>query len=274
MKKTISGEANMKGFISTLILGSLLAAPLGAIAQEQAQSTKQVQKGRYDVEIQQKVQDKLKDDKFKNVKVDALDQIVNLTGSVDLLADKMDADRKAHKVDKVKGVENDIKVAGKQVSDAELRDKIANKLRYDRVGYGNVFNAVGLDVQNGVVTLKGEVRTDMDRDSAINEVAHTAGVKDLNEDIRVAPVSGFDDDIRINVARAIYGKLPRYGTDPGAPIRIVVDRGHVTLYGVVDSQVDKVTAEMAARSVPNVFSVDSKLMVASDLKKKNESASK
>jgi osmotically-inducible protein OsmY len=267
----------MKGFISTLVVGSVLAAPLGAIAQEQAPSTnlptKQVQKGRYDDEIRQKAQDKLKDDKFKNVKVDALDQIVNLTGTVDLVADKMDADRKAHKVDKVKGVENDIQVAGKQVSDAELREKIANRLRYDRVGYGNVFNAIGLDVQNGVVTLKGEVRTDMDRDSAIAEVAHTAGVKDINEDIRVAPVSGFDDDIRINVARAIYGKLPRYATDPGAPIRIVVDHGHVTLYGVVDSTVDKVTAEMAARQVPNVFSVDSKLMVASDLKK-NESAKK
>lgn len=257
----------MRGFIPTLILGSLLAAPLGAIAQEQSQATKQIQKGKYDDEIQQKVQEKLKDDKFKNVKVDVLDQIVDLTGTVDMFANKMDADRKAHKVDKVKGVENDIQIAGKQVSDADLRDKLATRLKYDRVGYGNVFNAITMDVQNGVVTLGGEVRTDMDRDSAINEVAHTAGVKDINETIKVAPTSTFDDETRIAVARAIYGRLPRYGTDPGAPIRIVVDHGHVTLYGVVDSNVDKVTAEMAARQVPNVFSVDSKLMVASELEK-------
>lgn len=257
----------MRGFIPTLILGSLLAAPLGAIAQEQSQATKQIQKGKYDDEIQQKVQEKLKDDKFKNVKVDVLDQIVNLNGTVDMLANKMDADRKAHKVDKVKGVENDIQVAGKQVSDADLRDKLATRLKYDRVGYGNVFNAITMDVQNGVVTLGGEVRTDMDRDSAINEVAHTAGVKDINENIKVAPTSTFDDETRIAIARAIYGRLPRYGADPGAPIRIVVDHGHVTLYGVVDSNVDKVTAEMAARQVPNVFSVDSKLMVASELEK-------
>ncbi len=271
----------MRGFIPTLILGSLLAAPLGAHAQEQGtsnqtsnQTMKQVQQGRYDAEIQRKVQGKLKDGTFKNVKADVLDQIVNLTGTVDLFADKMDADRKAHKVDKVKGVENDIQVQGKQVSDAELRDKLATRLKYDRVGYGNVFNAIGLNVQNGVVTLTGEVRTDMDRDSAINEVAHTAGVKDVNEDIKVSPVSGFDDDIRIAVARAIYGRLPRYGNDPGAPIRIVVDHGHVTLYGVVDSKVDKVQAEMAARQVPNVFSVDSKLMVAKDLEKTDQSAKK
>jgi osmotically-inducible protein OsmY len=271
----ISGGANMKGFIANLVLGSLLAAPLGALAQEQAsstdQSTKTTQKGRFDDEIQRKVQDKLKDDKFKNVKVDVLDQIVHLTGNVDLMAAKSDADRKSHKVDKVKGVENDIQVQGKQVSDAELRDKLATRLKYDRAGYGNVFNALTMNVQNGVVTLGGEVRTDMDRDSAIAEVEHTPGVKDINENIKVSPVSNFDDDIRIATAKAIYSRLPRYANDPGAPIRIVVDRGHVTLYGVVDSQVDKATAEMAARSVPNVFSVDSKLMVTSDL---NQSAQK
>lgn len=264
----------MRGFIPTLVLGSLLAAPLGAIAQERGtsttQSSKTVQKGRYDEEIRQKVQDKLKDDKFKNVKADVLDQIVNLTGTVDLLADKMDADRKAHKVDKVKGVENDIQVQGKQVSDAELRDKLADKLRYDRMGYGNVFNAIGLNVQNGVVTLNGEVRTDIDRDSAINEVTHTAGVKDLNENIKVSPVSNFDDDTRIAVARAIYRQLPRYAADPGAPIRIVVNNGHVILYGVVDNSGDKTRAEIAARGVPNVFSVDSKLMVAKDLEGNNQ----
>jgi hyperosmotically inducible periplasmic protein len=50
--------------------------------------------------------------------------------------------------------------------------------------------------------------------------------------------------------------------DPQKPIRIVVQNGHVTLYGVVDSQMDKQLAETQARSVPNVFSVDDKLVVA------------
>ena len=51
--------------------------------------------------------------------------------------------------------------------------------------------------------------------------------------------------------------------DPQRPIRIVVDNGHVTLYGIVDNQADKTIAETQAKSVPNVFSVDDKLMVAS-----------
>jgi osmotically-inducible protein OsmY len=73
-----------------------------------------------------------------------------------------------------------------------------------------------------------------------------------------------DDDIRIRVARAIYGNpaLTRYANDPQAPIRIVVENGHVTLYGVVDSQMDKQIAETQAKSVPNVFSVDNKLVIA------------
>jgi len=41
-----------------------------------------------------------------------------------------------------------------------------------------------------------------------------------------------------------------------------VENGHVTLYGVVNSQMDKQIAETQAKSVPNVFSVDDKLVVA------------
>jgi hyperosmotically inducible protein len=50
--------------------------------------------------------------------------------------------------------------------------------------------------------------------------------------------------------------------DPQKPIRIIVNGGHVTLYGVVDNNMDKQVAEVQAKSVPNVFSVDNKLMVA------------
>lgn len=259
----------MKRIIYSVALGGILAlgAPAAAIAQAQAQtgtqSSARPQGGRYDAEIQRKVQDKLKDDKFKNVKVDVLDQIVALSGNVDLYAYKQDADQKAHKVDKVRGVENDIHVQGKQVSDAELREKLADKLRYDRVGYGNVFNAILMNVQNGVVTLSGEVRTPIDKASAIAEVANTPGVKDLDENIKVSPPSPMDDEIRLRVARAVYsGPLSRYALDPQAPIRVVVDGGHVKLYGVVDNSGDKNFALMQARSVPGTFSVEDHLVVA------------
>jgi len=85
------------------------------------------------------------------------------------------------------------------------------------------------------------------------------------DNINVAPTSIFDDDIRLRVARAIYGNatLQRYALDPQAPIRIVVENGKVALYGVVDSTLDRQIAETQANSVPGVFSVTDNLIVAS-----------
>jgi hyperosmotically inducible protein len=69
--------------------------------------------------------------------------------------------------------------------------------------------------------------------------------------------------------RAIYGAptLQRYEMDPQKPIRIVVENGHVTLYGVVDSALDKQIAGTQANSVPDVFSVDNLLVVLNESKK-------
>lgn len=260
-----------KVFPSLMLAAAIVSGAPAIMAQDAQQPRKPIRLGRYDAEIQQRVKDKLKDDKFKNVNVQVVDQIVTLSGNVDLMAYKSDADRKAHKVDRVKGVDNEIQVQGTQVSDAELQSKLSDKLRYDRVGYGNVFNAILMNVQNGVVTLKGEVRTPVDKESALAEVENTPGVKDIDEDIKVSPPSPMDDDLRIRIARAIYGDgspLSRYATDPQAPIRIVVNGGHVALYGIVDSESDKTNALMRARQVPGSFSVDDHLVVASQNAKK------
>lgn len=263
----------MKRMMTAFALGALaFAAPAISAAQDQQQQSSgsnptqaQPQGGRDDAAIQQKIQSKLKDDRFKNVHVRVLDQIAELSGTVDLLADKMDADQKAHNVDKVHGVDNQIQVAGKQVSDAELQEKLSDKLRYDRMGYGNVFNALLMKVDNGIVTLTGEVRTPVDKASALAEVENTPGVKGLNEDVKVSPPSPMDDEIRIRVARAIYGNgspLSRYATDPQAPIRIVVNGGHVALYGIVDSEGEKAMALTRAKQVPGTFGVEDHLVVA------------
>src|SRR5438270_74406 len=80
----------------------------------------------------------------------------------------------------VAGVRNLIEVSGAQVSDDELRQKLARKLAYDRVGYAdNVFSALTLDVKNGVASVGGEVYQDLDRTSALDLVARTPGVKDV-----------------------------------------------------------------------------------------------
>ena len=100
------------------------------------------------------------------------------------------------------------------------------------------------------------------KDSAIGIAETTPGVKDVVDNIEVAPTSMFDDQLRVKLYRAIYGAptLQRYEVDPQKPIRIVVENGHVTLYGVVDNAMDKQIAGTQASGVPGVFSLDNQII--------------
>ena len=211
------------------------------------------------------VQKKLDKKQFSNVKatVDS-NGIATLTGTVDLYEYRVDAERRASKVKGVKGVRDDIEVTGPSVSDQELKDKLLEKLQYDRVGYGNLFNAISVSVENGVVTLGGHARTYPDRDSAVGLVSTFPGVKGLNDEVEVDPTSIMDDQTRMAVARAVYGDpaLNKYAINPAKPIRISVQNGHVALYGVVDNKGDKDIAGIRANGVSGVFSVENNLMVA------------
>ena len=197
------------------------------------------------------------------VNVDATG-IATLTGSVGLYEYKADADKIVHKVRGVTAVRNDVAVDGPAVSDSQLQKSLLEKLTYDRVGYGNVFDAISLNVQNGVVTLGGHVHNYPNRDSALAVVSTTPGVKDVVDDTSVDPVSPIDDRIRVEVARSVYSfpSLNRYAIDPAMPIRISVQNGNVELYGVVDSEADKEAAFIRANGVPGTFSVKNYLQVA------------
>jgi hyperosmotically inducible protein len=221
--------------------------------------------GRYDEQIQQAVSQKIHGTKhLQSVNSSVEDGIVTLTGSVNLYQDKLDAANKIKKFDNVTGVRNDIVVAGATVSDDQLQKKLTKQIAYDRVGYyDNTFNYIAINVKDGVVTLDGDTVYDVPKDSALAIVARTAGVKDVVNDVSVLPVSRFDDSIRTLTARAIYrdSVLGRYASDPAHPIRIVVDNGHVTLYGTVENTMDKTIAGIRANSVPGAFSVENKLIV-------------
>lgn len=218
-----------------------------------------------DQQIQQLASQELqKKDKLRGVSATVEDGIVTLSGHVDLLIDKANAEKRVRKVKSVDGVRNHIQIAGKQVSDADLRDTVSNKLRYDRVGYGITFNNLTVAVDNGIVTVGGNVRDYPDRDSAILILETTPGVKDVVDEINVAPLSTFDDQLRIGLARAIYGhpSLQMYALDPQAPIRILVQNGNVELAGIVRSDADRQIAFAQASSVPGVFRVQNNLAVA------------
>ena len=239
----------MREFVWLAILGLLATAAFASKENDQ-----QIQK---DVEklLQSKKQ-------FQEVRATTDDQIVTLEGTVNLYINLADLQKKVQRIKKVEGVRNHVTVSS-SVPDDKLRETLGTKLTYDRVGYGHVFNAVTLDVQDGVVTLGGKVYDYPGRDSAVAIAESTPGVKDVIDNIEVLPTSNFDDELRTRLYRAIYGSssLRRYAQNPARPIRIVVENGHVTLYGVVDTQLDKQLAYTQASSVPGVFSVDNQLVV-------------
>jgi hyperosmotically inducible periplasmic protein len=247
-----------QGFLKTA--GSLLAVGLLSamlVAQTPAAA-------RYDNQIQTALTSKLASKSpLSNVKATVEDGIVTLTGTVDLYQRKLDAAKLARKTASVQGVRNLITVAGPAVTDAQLEQKLARKLRYVRVGYDNTFDYFALGVKDGVVTVEGQDRTGVGRDEALADIANMPGVKDVVSNISIEPTSIFDDGIRVRTARAIYrdSVLSKYAADPARSIRIIVANGHVTLYGTVDSTMDKQVAGIRANQVFGAFSVDNKLVV-------------
>ncbi len=202
---------------------------------------------------------------FSNVHGSVQGTTAVLQGSVNVFDDKEEAGKRARHVKGVKAVDNEIEVAGPSIPDEQLQQKLVQAISYDRVGYGTTaFNAIAVNVRDGVVTLGGHAYGPVDADSAVGVASNMKGVKDVINDIQVDPVSPIDDRIRLQEYRTIYGypSLNRYAIDPAKPIRISVQNGHVTLYGVVNSKADKDAAGIRANTVPGVFSVVNDLQVA------------
>ncbi len=245
-----------KSILSSFLLVGLLSASLFAQTSSAA---------RNDATIQTSVIKKLDDNqKFKNVKSTVEDGIVTLTGTVDLYQDKLDAAKSAKKQKNVQGVRNLIEVAGPAVSDAQLHEELSKKLYYDRVGwYDSAFNYYTLSVKDGVATIGGQTYNEVGRDSALAIAYRMPGVKDVVSEIKISPVSTFDDSLRRRTVRALYGDsaLGKYAVDPARPIRIIIDGGHVALYGEVISSMDKQIAGMRVGQIPGVFSVENNLVV-------------
>jgi hyperosmotically inducible periplasmic protein len=129
-----------------------------------------------------------------------------------------------------------------------FRDVQQQVLRYSHF---TIFDSVHADVDNGVVTLTGKVTMPYKRDEIGKRVEKVDGVLQVRNRVEVLPVSQFDDDLRFQIARAIYGNSNfwTYGSMINPPIHIVVEHGRVTLEGVVNNEVDR----MLARSIAGSF---------------------
>ena len=240
----LKGRAGLAGLLGAL----LMAAPVLAS----------------DSDLQTRVQERLARaglEKRGNVQVSAKDGVVTLEGFTLTVDARRDAEKAAGK--ETKRVESRLVVRPEEgVSDAQVQERVADAiLREPRYG---VFDSVGVAVQDGVVVLQGSVHQPWLKDSFDQRVAQVEGVRDIKNEIRIAPASGYDDRLRAQLYRRIYGDdmFVRYANWADPPIRIVVENGKVTLTGVVNSRVEQARLGMIARGtlafkVTNAVEVES-----------------
>jgi len=143
----------------------------------------------------------------------------------------------------------------------DLRDAVRHELVM--LPYYSVFDNLEYKVDNGTVTLYGEVTRPVLKSDAANVVKHLPGVASVVNNIKVLPLSPFDNRIRAAEYRSIFGfsNLYRYAMGANPSIHIIVDNGHVTLKGVVANEADRNLAYIRANSVPGVFSVTNDLLI-------------
>jgi hyperosmotically inducible protein len=146
-----------------------------------------------------------------------------------------------------------------------LQDRISREVFHELVMLPQltIFDNLQYKVDGSKVTLMGQVENAILKDSAEKAVKRIEGVDAVNDQIEILPPSPNDDRIRQQVARTIFNdeRLFRYSMGSVPPIHIIVKNGHVALEGVVNSQADKDAAELRAKSVPGVFSVENHLQV-------------
>lgn len=199
--------------------------------------------------------------KHGDVQVTYAGGVATLAGTVDNLGSKLDAEKAAQKAPGVTRVVNNIRVQAQGVDESQmLRAARHEILMY--YAYG-IFDNVNLEAQGGTLTVSGQVTQPFKKTDMGRLLERVKGVAVLQNNLEVLPISSFDDRLRLQVARAIYGDpfFIHYANQALPPIHIIVKNGHVTLEGVVNSSMDKIKANMAALGAGLSFSVVDNLRI-------------
>jgi hyperosmotically inducible periplasmic protein len=151
------------------------------------------------------------------------------------------------------------------VSSHPEEQRLAGEVRHElaMIPQFTIFDNLAYRVDGGTVTLVGQVRDAIVKDSAEKRIKHLEGVERVDNQIEILPASFNDDRIRRQVARAVFNdpRFSTYAIQPVPPIHIIVKNGHVNLEGMVRTQMDKDDAFIRANGVSGVFSVQNNLQV-------------
>jgi hyperosmotically inducible protein len=235
-----------------IVLTAILSLPVNAGAGQHQSYT--------DEQIATIINHDLRAKGIETVDVEVKDGVVTLRGRVKSAWQMDTAYEIARDTHDVKDVRTELVVErgeSDESLDYRLRAAIDNNVFY------GMFDAVSGTVENGVATLTGWVTNPYKSAELVESASRVPGVTEVRNEIKVLPVSFYDDGLRRRLASAIYSELPELASQKPALIHIIVDNGRVTLVGVVRTRLERVRAEQAARSMLDALSVENELLVES-----------
>ena len=190
--------------------------------------------------------------------VTAKDGIVGLTGNVKSYAEKYAAVHAAERVAGVKAVTDEMKVdlpAFHVRNDEDIARAAVNGLQWD-VWVPN--NLIKVKVDNGWITLEGEVDYKYQQTAAERAVRNLTGVKGVSNLINLKTPAVLPSEVKSKIDQAL-----RRAADVDADcITVSVVKDTVILNGTVSSWAERQAAEHAAWPVPGVRTVEDDLVIA------------
>jgi osmotically-inducible protein OsmY len=184
------------------------------------------------------------------------DGAVTLTGDISTYAEKLAAARAAERVYGVKAVANElqVKLPGAPQDDTDIARAIAHVLEWNvQVPEGSVHARV----QNGWVTLDGEVGYDYQRREVERMVRQVRGVIGVTDTITLKPPASPE-----KVQEVIEDAFKREAEVDARHISVEVSDHTAMLYGHVHSLHEASAARAAAAAAPGVATVESHLLVS------------
>ncbi len=213
-------------------------------------------------ELQKDVLDAIKWEPLLNaaeIGVTAKDGIITLTGIVDSYAKKLEAEDAAKNVSGVKAVVEKIEIKfdgiGKK-TDNEIATEVLNAIKWN---WEVPNDKVKVKVEDGWITLEGELTWNYQREAAKRSVKNLVSVKGVTNSI-VIKSEALDNIEQKDIERAIG----RNWAIDGQNILVNVSGKKVTLKGTVQSSYQKEEAERIAWNAPGVWIVENELIVNND----------